>query len=436
MKRAFWPLYAAAICLGLLFVLGHARAGEGPSSTATPLAPQAPAAPAPPSSPDLTKAAERAAQAAAAVPAPSPSASPSLLYPPRRDVLVFSHARHDRLGVACARCHAAAATSRSAVDLLLPTEAACRDCHAIDRAAPSSATCGTCHRGFQPGVPVARVSSAPPAFKFSHAAHAATSCRACHFPSGAAAPSLPTMASCLACHAAASPSACTTCHLATPAGRIDLSLSAGPLGAPPAGTLADATAPRLRPTSNLFGDAHVPGFATSHASAPTVTCSACHDASYCADCHAGSIRPLEFHPADYLQAHSIEARRATSECSTCHRYQSFCVGCHERSGVAPRAASEWSGTFHPPDWSSRDRGAATNTHAVAARRALTTCASCHRDTDCLPCHGSTPGAALRISPHPRNWRGSLQCRALDRSNRRMCTRCHTTPAELGCDWAP
>ncbi len=401
------------------------------------------------SAPDLRKAAEAAAaQRAAMPPAPasgspassptSPTAaSPSVLYPPRRDVLVFSHARHAARGATCDRCHPAATTSRSSVDLLLPTEAACRACHAIDRAAPTAASCGACHRGFSPTAAVPRVSSEPPALKFSHAAHAKTNCRQCHA-LVADRLALPSMASCLGCHRDAS-SRCTTCHLATPSGRVDVSLS-GWLGASPSGTAADALSARLRPRSNLFGDAHDATFATNHRAAAARsdrTCASCHDESYCADCHAGTVRPLDYHPADYLQAHSLEARRAASECSTCHRQQSFCVGCHERSGVAPRAASELDRTgdpFHPARWASVERGAAQNLHAVSARRNLTTCTSCHRESDCLPCH-SADSSGLRISPHPRAWRSSAQCRALDRANRRMCTRCHVTDDEQGCDWA-
>jgi len=48
---------------------------------------------------------------------------------------------------------------------------------------------------------------------------------------------------------------------------------------------------------------------------------------------------------------------------------------------------------------------------------------------------SAEASALKISPHPANWRGSSRCRALDRSNRRMCLRCHVTDDELGCDWS-
>ena len=101
--------------------------------------------------------------------------SPSV-YPEQRLPLVFSHARHLGRGTACAACHPAATTSRSAVDNLIPTEAACRACHPIDRALPERvvagappARCLACHPGWTPDQPVARVYLTPTPLKFAHA---------------------------------------------------------------------------------------------------------------------------------------------------------------------------------------------------------------------------------------------------------------------------
>ena len=65
--------------------------------------------------------------------------------------------------------------------------------------------------------------------------------------------------------------------------------------------------------------------------------------------------------------------------------------------------------------------------------AIGTCASCHREEDCMNCHSAEP-MSMRASPHPKGWRGSAKCKALDSKNRRMCLRCHITQDELGCDW--
>ncbi|MEZ4359603.1 MAG: hypothetical protein R3B48_05435 [Kofleriaceae bacterium] len=236
------------------------------------------------------------------------------------------------------------------------------------------------------------------------------------------------MAECLTCHQPGTPrGSCEVCHLTSATGTLQLDVGQTSRGAPA----------RLRPTSDLFGDSHRPGFSTDHRAAATRadrTCAACHEESYCAACHAGAIRPLEFHPPEYLALHATEARRAASECSTCHRYQSFCVGCHERVGIGARAAGEWTPTstrFHPEGWVSL--GVGENRHGRAARQNLTACVSCHREDDCRPCH-SADGAGLRVSPHPPGWAGSAQCEALDRGNRRMCLRCHVRADELGCAW--
>ncbi|MEO7095197.1 MAG: cytochrome c3 family protein, partial [Polyangiales bacterium] len=78
-----------------------------------------------------------------------------VVYPEQRLPLAFSHAKHLARGSTCTTCHASATTSRSAVDNLIPTEAACRACHPIDRAdvtktvagAPPAA-CIACHPSF------------------------------------------------------------------------------------------------------------------------------------------------------------------------------------------------------------------------------------------------------------------------------------------------
>ena len=142
------------------------------------------------------------------------------------------------------------------------------------------------------------------------------------------------------------------------------------------------------------------------------------------------------HPGNYLLTHAVDARRGTPDCSACHRAQTFCVGCHERSGLGTRGDTSFRADlpdlrFHPAGWSSRGTG--PNLHAQEARRNITSCASCHREDDCIACHSAEPGG-VRASPHPADWRGSARCKALDRGNRRMCLRCHVTQDELGCDW--
>jgi hypothetical protein len=357
-----------------------------------------------------------------------------IVYPPQRMPLIFSHAKHLARGSTCATCHPDATSSRSAVDNLIPTEAACRPCHAIDRAEPDKpgsppAQCRACHVGYAPDRPVERVYLMPTPLKFAHASHAKTACTGCHGDMTrvdlATRKQLPTMSSCFACHRnGAQERHCADCHLTKLGGLLETELPHG----------------SLIPRNTGLGDAHASGFSKDHrqeASQVDATCTACHDRSTCIACHQGVTKPLDFHPGNYVLTHSVEAKRGTPDCSACHRAQSFCVGCHERSGVGLRGTNDFNPgdparQFHPAGWASGAPGGA-NRHASEARRNITACASCHRENDCLECH-SAEASSLRASPHPRGWRGSARCRALDRGNRRMCLKCHVTADELGCDW--
>jgi len=163
---------------------------------------------------------------------------------------------------------------------------------------------------------------------FSHAAHAATDCGRCHGNLAgvdlATRSSLPRMSTCLSCHDSKNASdTCTTCHPADVAGRLRTALPDGV----------------LTPRSSQFGDAHDALWMRNHARlarSPDATCAACHAERECADCHAGVTKPMEFHPGDYVLSHTIDARRGTPDCTICHRQSTFCIGCHERSGVGAR----------------------------------------------------------------------------------------------------
>ena len=104
-----------------------------------------------------------------------------------------------------------------------------------------------------------------------------------------------------------------------------------------------------RARSRRHRRAHGPTFKRDHAQAgrDEKYCLTCHKRNECIDCHGGVVRPPDIHPATTSSLHAIDARRNTPDCSACHRTQSFCVGCHQRSGVGagsrggtPRAAAE------------------------------------------------------------------------------------------------
>jgi hypothetical protein len=414
-------------------------------------------------------AAGAALAAATQTPAPSP-----LIYPAETVPIAFDHAQHARLGATCDGCHQSALTSTSAADNLIPREAACRACHKIDRDQPAKAVprglgaarCDACHvdgagSRWMPGANAPaeppRVVLARPNLKFNHKLHAARgiACALCH---GSAdmqqAPvtrvDLPLMATCLGCHDGKQATArCSACHLTEPDGRLKTKLVS-------VATMAAGGTGPLVPSGSLRGiDAHGPTFRRDHATAGRDMgyCLTCHRRSECIDCHGGVVRPPDIHPADYLTLHAMDARRNTPDCSACHRTQSFCVGCHQRSGVAPdpegglpgrRAGNPFGGgtglkTFHPPGWARDTAGAVISTprassHSLAAKRNIRACASCHREESCLDCHSTDPARGPTFSPHGPGFAGTARCRFLSARNKRVCLKCHAIGAmELTCE---
>jgi hypothetical protein len=370
----------------------------------------------------------------------------AVIYPAKVKPVTFSHALHvGTLGATCADCHAQVQSSRSALDNNLPREADCKSCHAIDRSRFNAASeagkaptrCLACHPGFdeQTGF-VPRPLTPIPNLKFSHSAHLARQgdCATCHGNpvAGAAHPSqgawLPTMRACLSCHDDKQADAsCTTCHISEAGGIVKTEF---------------AEQGKLLPSGSLRGAAHDMNFRTSHKYAAQNDqnfCSTCHTKDDCVDCHSGVIKPMDFHGGDYISMHTMDARRNTPDCSSCHRIQTFCQGCHTRMGVAADGKGSEFGpmpgfNFHPPGWTSSSLTGAPGpaSHAFEAQRNIKQCASCHRESFCTRCHSNQPGNALRINPHPRDWRGSRRCNALLARNRRMCLRCHTEVQALDC----
>jgi hypothetical protein len=99
--------------------------------------------------------------------------------------------------------------------------------------------------------------------------------------------------------------------------------------------------------------------------------------------------PSGFHPASFSLRHASAAYGQTMECANCHNVEAFCKACHQEAGLSP-AARPGPG-FHDagPLW--------LLGHGQAARQGLESCASCHRQRDCVQCH-STVGS-FRVNPH-------------------------------------
>jgi hypothetical protein len=375
----------------------------------------------------------------------------TVIYPPgERGVLRFSHATRAHAAVACLRCHASVRSSVSVKDRNLPGEAICRPCHAqARRPGGSRGGCALCHPGWSGG-------GAPPSprrpearLRFGHRLHLerGATCSDCHAAiatgadsareeaaqprrarSGATKDSLralPSMAACTSCHARQRVSnRCVVCHLADKQGRLQ--------------TRFDGNAV-LRPTGSLRADRHDAYFARSHAASARkdrAYCQSCHRPEGCLRCHAGTQRPAVLHPNDYVSLHGSEARREPTRCRSCHASQSFCLGCHQRTGVGQETRRsgfrpDTGRRFHPAVFTAQPPGAGH--HGAAARRNIASCSSCHREQTCVTCHGTRARGRGGYSPHAAGFAQSTTCRALSARNQRVCLKCHPAgDARIGC----
>jgi hypothetical protein len=105
------------------------------------------------------------------------------------------------------------------------------------------------------------------------------------------------------------------------------------------------------------------------------------------------------HRGDYLTRHSIEARSDPVLCQRCHGI-SFCTACHNQENVGPGGSNPR--RPHPPGWALPG----PTSHAVAARRDIVSCASCHDqgpNSNCVGCHkvGGVGGNGGRSTAWPR-----------------------------------
>ncbi len=389
---------------------------------------------------------------------PGTSASPipsEEIFPPQTIALRFNHKKHvQQLALSCKVCHAAAYTSLSSSDRILPKPAeTCDNCHDVDHSDPAhvkavapaapaaiagapstpaptagpSGQCAFCHVGAAAGEggQVAPTVMPEPNLRFPHAKHLARNiqCGQCHGQVGelelATRDQLPRMAGCLSCHAMSGAAqgeakgACTTCHLSQPDGRVQTSY----------GTQF------LLPPKWLHAAAHDADWIERHktvAADDSAFCGSCHSSKDCTDCHDGNVRPRKVHPNDWLSMHPQAARTDNPHCTSCHAEQTFCADCHRRTGVArdsPSGARLTGRRFHPPsvEWTTAPRG--PNHHAWEAMRNLNVCVSCHTERDCATCH-ATKGVAGGggVNPHPAGF--TSRCGAALRQNPRPCYVCH------------
>ena len=159
---------------------------------------------------------------------------------------------------------------------------------------------------------------------------------------------------------------------------------------------------------------------------------------------------MAIHPNDWISIHAVAAKTDEPHCDSCHRRQSFCVSCHERTGVGNNADAKFfkgGARIHPPTavWVGEVKGGVVQVgplhHGVEAARNISSCASCHREEQCLRCHsaqGTNAPGATPVPPfdalttgfphqpvHPKGFGDVANCREMVAKNAQACRKCHT-----------
>lgn len=204
---------------------------------------------------------------------------------------------------------------------------------------------------------------------------------------------------CSTCHAQDD---CRACHVGSVPTLVEALPRRAESAAPGVGLVARAPESHA---SKFFLDAHGP-----LAAADGQSCATCHVETFCVDCHDGPPAGGGYHPASFVARHASSAFGRTDECATCHSTEVFCRSCHVQSGLG--SSGRLGVGYHDaePVWLLR--------HGQAARQSLESCASCHRQNDCVQCHGVL--GSFSISPHTR----AFDAEAAWARSPRTCLACH------------
>lgn len=319
----------------------------------------------------------------------------------------FPHSTHVDADVACTACHPMQQATKlqpGVRSVKLPKDITktdpCKDCHDID-----------------PGYEVPK-RDRPARLTFDHAAHLPRvkgDCKVCHPTppeSGDKVAKTPPMAACTGCHTHQQDfvqARCRPCHL-------DLKGLVPEGGFVHEGQWMRAHGAIARPSAE--------------------TCAACHDQTYCADCHspqtAAARASIVFperversfiHRGDYVSRHMIDAGANPASCRRCHG-SPFCATCHEAQGL-----TKFAGAFRRPashdqaGWAIASGGARPG-HASAARRDIVSCSGCHdqgAQATCVGCH-QVGGIAGTRAPHPKKFLDAHERE--DIADNDMCRACH------------
>lgn len=353
----------------------------------------------------------------------SPASARGAIYPAQSSTIIFSHAAHQ--STSCLNCHAGIEQSASPQGKFFPKEKICARCHKdlvrqeLTERVTSRSECSKCHRGYEKFTVAPRFEYQPARLRFSHRAHQQRSvpCGQCHFLEGKSTEiTLPMMSQCQACHRQQkAPQRCAVCHLTNKDGRL----------------ITDWSPQKLKPLRLDDPAAHNSLFSQEHRAIAQTNrryCDNCHQAKDCSRCHLGSVRPLNIHLGDYVTRHAADARRNSPRCDSCHRSTQFCQSCHQRVGVGQERSGQGFKpatvrSYHPAGFYDFPPG--PTHHQFSARRQLSNCSSCHRESTCLRCHGTRARAKGGISPHPPGFATSRQCASMSSRNQRVCLKCHT-----------
>ncbi|MBM4169182.1 MAG: cytochrome c3 family protein [Ignavibacteria bacterium] len=333
----------------------------------------------------------------------------------RNKIIKFSHQFHiNTVGVGCADCHDAAATSRLSSDNLLSKKANCQSCHEEQL----DSNCTYCHTSEDPSDYLA-LTTAPRTIIFSHEQHLKeqdVSCESCHKgldKMDYAGPStLPPMETCNTCHDAAKASnQCESCH-------TDLAA--------------------LRPVAH-----NRTNFLREHKRIVRLddrSCAGCHTHDACQDCHAAAgllatvasgrdlstpISPRLFgidrgqtsaltkvHDLNFRFTHGIAVKAKASNCATCHSTREFCSECHAAGGHVNQLKFK-PDSHQQPRFKTIGAGSGGGLHAELARRDIETCAACHdaqgADPTCVTCHTDADGIRRTdAKTHARGFMSSVR----------------------------
>ena len=271
----------------------------------------------------------------------------------------------------------------------------CATCHVQDR-------CASCHVDVS-REPIPSVAPAPPGMQLPEweseypkpGTHDVRAFQGGHAPEGG------DVSQCSTCHTQDS---CMSCHLQpVPDAIVDLPARADVV-AP--GVEFDMAPPETHGAPFFLSAMHM-----NLAAVDPGSCATCHTETFCVACHDG---PSDggYHPASFVSRHQADAWGRSQECATCHETAAFCRECHEQSGFASQGRLGAGYHDAEPIWLLR--------HGATARQSLESCASCHRQSDCVQCHGTL--GAFRVNPHAADFDAE---RAWAQSPR-TCIACHTS----------